>query len=336
MKCMICNEEWELKNAKNLKENYCPFCGKEIEQIDRESVIDVVSFFRYVLYHEGKIFFRNSQKVLGLFSDFLPELVVEKRILRIALESSVYEKIDNQSAALTNNDISKCIRLLEEDFGLSSKWAKVSIEWYLNAIDTQIENQPHNNMDKIKKDGFSKKDSRIIKGFDQYEKYVRFPFAVSMLHYSEIRNCSNNNNWAITKDDTLIVGKKGRSHATDKSEWSRAKVLILSSGIQLTETRAFYGLKNLEIVCLPSSLVSIGFQSFGECEHLRIVIIEEGNLETICGRAFENCKELTVFKIPSSIKSIGYNAFVDCESLKTTVPSKCNVYDGNTAIEKLY
>lgn len=336
MKCMVCNEEWDLKNEKNLKEKYCPFCGKEIVQIDRESVIDVVSFFRYVIYHEGKAFFRNSQKVLGLFSDFLPKLVVEKRILRIALESSVYERIDNQLNSLTNNDITRCIRLLEEEFGLSTKWAKLSIEWYLKSINIQTENQPSNNMDKIKSDELLKKYTKNINGFDRYEKYVRIPFAVSMLPYSEIRNCPNNNNWAITKNDTLIVGKKGRSHATDKSEWSRAKVLILSSGIQRTETRAFYGLKNLEIVCLPSSLVSIGFQSFGECEHLRIVIIEEGNLETICGRAFENCKELTVFKIPSSIKSIGYSAFVGCESLKTTVPSKCNVYDGNTAIEKLY
>ena len=92
----------------------------------------------------------------------------------------------------------------------------------------------------------------------------------------------------------------------------------------------------MEIVCLPSSLVTIGFQTFGECDHLRIVLIEEGNLETISGRAFENCKSLTDFKIPSSIKSIGDSAFVDCKSLKTTVPSKCNVYDGNTAIEKLY
>ena len=335
MKCMICNEEWELKNAKNLKEKYCPFCGKEIVQIDRESVIDVVSFFRYVLYHEGKIFFRNSQKVLGLFSDFLPKLVVEKRILRIALESSVYEKIDNQSNSLTNNDITKYIRLLEQDFGLSSKWAKVSIEWYLKAINVQLENQPNNNKNRITKDEFTKKDNSIIKGVNQYEKYVRIPFSVSMLQYSEIRNSSKNGNWAMTKDDTLIVGRKGRSHATDKSEWSRAKILILTTGIQFTETRAFYGLKNLEIVCLPSSLLTIGFQSFGECDHLRIVLIEEGNLETISGRAFENCKSLTDFKIPSSIKSIGDSAFVDCKSLKTTVPSKCNVYNGNSAIEKL-
>ena len=39
MRCIACKEEWELISSNNKKENYCPFCGKEIIRIDKDSVL---------------------------------------------------------------------------------------------------------------------------------------------------------------------------------------------------------------------------------------------------------------------------------------------------------
>lgn len=60
---------------------------------------------------------------MSLFSDFLPNLIVEKRILRIVLESEIYDRIYTYTnrESITDQELSKYISYLEDDFGLSQK-----------------------------------------------------------------------------------------------------------------------------------------------------------------------------------------------------------------------
>lgn len=78
--------------------------------------------------------------------------------------------------------------------------------------------------------------------------------------------------------------------------------------------------QSYERVTVPGSVKSIGEASFGYCENLSEIVLNEG-LETIGSFAFGGCCKLKELHIPEGVTSIGANAFDYCEGLETiTLP----------------
>ena len=74
-------------------------------------------------------------------------------------------------------------------------------------------------------------------------------------------------------------------------------------------------------VTIPTSVTSIGNNSFYNCTTLANVVIPNG-VTSIGNYAFRNCAGLTNISIPNSVTSIGTNAFQDCTSLTGfTIPN---------------
>ncbi len=333
MKCINCQEEWTLTSVNNLKENYCPFCGKEILRIDRESIVDVPSFLRYIIYIDGDKSFKDSQKIISLFSDFLPNLIVEKRILKVILESDVYEKIYVNNDSISKHEISKYISYLEDDFGLSSKWAGIAIDWIIKALNLDLEqliNKNNYSVDSCNQPNTidNEKQKPSNKYFNCSEEF----FNIEMFSFPDISLMAKDKSWVLMKDGTLIIGKENcKDDFSYKSSFrNNIKSIILSKNIEKTCTREFFGLENLVEVILPPTLTEIGFQSFSECKKLKNVYIQS-ELKTIKGKAFEDCNSLTGINIPDFIKYIGDDAFRGC-NINVTVPKSCALCSGNEGI----
>ncbi|MGN0171719.1 MAG: leucine-rich repeat protein, partial [Acutalibacteraceae bacterium] len=77
----------------------------------------------------------------------------------------------------------------------------------------------------------------------------------------------------------------------------------------------------LTSVMIPSSVTSIVFGTFWECDRLTSVTIPN-SIKSIGGHAFWGCSNLTSVTFPDSVTSIGYNAFYGCNNLTSvTIPS---------------
>ena len=336
MRCIACKEEWELIHSNNKKENYCPFCGKEIIRIDKNSVVDVPSFLRYIIYVDGDKSLKNPQKIVSLFSDFLPNLIVEKRILRIVLESEIYEKIYSNRESITDPELSKYISYLEDDFGLSKKWAHAATNWIIIALDIEISEktnnvscEPINHVTKpIKKGDIANKPK------NKYTKYAEKYFNIDLFSFPDISFMPMDKSWVLLKDGTLIIGSEDCKYEfSNKCSFrEQIKRVIITKNVTKTQTREFFGLNSLVEVVLPPTLVEIGFQCFSECKNLKNVFIQS-RLNSIKGKAFEDCSSLTNINIPDSIKYIGDDAFRGCK-INVTVPKSCALCRGNEGVSQ--
>ena len=335
MICVHCNEKWELLNSNNKKEKFCPFCGKEIIRIDKDSVVDVPSFLRYIIYVDGDKSLKDLQKIVSLFSDFLPNLIVEKRILRIVLESGVYEKIYASRESITDPELSKYISYLEDDFGLSKKWAHAATSWIIFALDLEISEKLNN----VSGEPINHVVKPIMKGDiinkpkNKYAKYAEEYFNIDLFSFPDISFMPKDKTWVLLKDGTLIIGSEDCKYefSFKCSFKDKIKRVIITKNVTKTQTREFFGLNALVEVVLPPTLIEIGFQCFSECYKLKNVFVQS-SLKTIKGKAFEDCSSLTSINIPDSIEYIGDDAFSGCKLKDVIVPKKCALCNGNPGI----
>lgn len=76
----------------------------------------------------------------------------------------------------------------------------------------------------------------------------------------------------------------------------------------------FYGATSLKEIILPEYLVSMGIQSFYNCDGLTSFRVPDG-VEVLKRGVFENCTNLQEIIIPASVKIIEEDAFLNCDSL---------------------
>lgn len=127
--------------------------------------------------------------------------------------------------------------------------------------------------------------------------------------------------------------------------------LTIPEGTEEIKSFAFTGAK-IKSVSLPDSVISVGVQSFADCDELSSVVLNEG-LNSLLNKsfascdaleqitlpesiqdittAFYECKSLQSIKIPDNVKIIGGEAFKDCIALKTVTLPNSAARIGNNA-----
>lgn len=179
--------------------------------------------------------------------------------------------------------------------------------------------------------------------------------------------CGKNATWTFNeKTGVLVISGTGAMDDYDYSVGSipwyvlgkNIKSIIVNNGITHIGNEAFWS-SAVESVTLPSSLESIGWGAFENCDKLKKVIIPEGvkkieectfrscrSLETVIipnsvtkieEKAFEH-SGITNIIIPDSVTSIGQYAFGSCKKLKSLVlPDNVqlgvNVFSDSTMLE---
>lgn len=121
----------------------------------------------------------------------------------------------------------------------------------------------------------------------------------------------------------------------DESSYSYRRLDIstvtVAEGVTSIGNWMFYEC-SMKTISLPSTLKSINYQAFRDCEKLREINLPEG-LEEIKEYAFRSCGHLQKITIPSSVKSISEeHVFSECASLKEICVDENNenytVYSG--------
>jgi len=89
---------------------------------------------------------------------------------------------------------------------------------------------------------------------------------------------------------------------------STVKEIVISYGIQKTEKAAFSGYKSLETAYLPSTLTTIGTETFRNCSSLKNTNIPYG-VTKIDGLTYAGCSSLKDITIPDTVTSLGQGCF---------------------------
>ena len=147
--------------------------------------------------------------------------------------------------------------------------------------------------------------SKYIKTFDTLQEYQE---------YSGSTAFTSPNVSYVKANDTTYYDNNEIKHYTEQT-WLKT---IDESEYTATTFSLASAIKEVDI---PSSVTSIGANSFDGCTSLTSVTIPS-SVTTIGYYAFENCTSLTSVTIPSSVREIGDFAFFYCTSLTNiTIPN---------------
>lgn len=91
-----------------------------------------------------------------------------------------------------------------------------------------------------------------------------------------------------------------------------------SATVKAIGNEAFWSVKTMTSISIPSTVTSIGKAAFNECTGLKKVVIPS-KVTKIGASAFWYCTNLKTVVIPESVTSIGTNAFKGCNSLTAYV-----------------
>jgi len=125
----------------------------------------------------------------------------------------------------------------------------------------------------------------------------------------------------IVDEDDIIDGEFNQwggvtSIGDDAFYYIKSLVKIdIPSTVTSIGARAFYNCYNLRTINLPDSIKKIKNNAFENCEGLEYVELPE-NLTTISESLFNNCIKLTTIKLPSKLRKIEEAAFKNCSYLK--------------------
>ncbi len=137
--------------------------------------------------------------------------------------------------------------------------------------------------------------------------------------------------YPANKEGSYIINKDVETIGFGAFENSSLSNVTFEDNINLLTIgyRAFYDSKKLKEITIPSSVVSIDYYAFANCESLESFSFEKDNkLTGIYEGAFYNCSKLSNIIIPDSIVEISDFAFYGCKSLTKLPISENNNLKG--------
>ena len=134
-KCGNCQKKW-YTNDYDSDVKYCTFCGKEVtKKIEKPDTFNgIAEVLAYLIQIDGREVLENHGKIIGFVSDYLPNMKLEKNILRQLLSSNAYRFIIESGTDSLDISKEKAIRVLVDEYGLSPKWAEQSIQWVVESL----------------------------------------------------------------------------------------------------------------------------------------------------------------------------------------------------------
>lgn len=97
--------------------------------------------------------------------------------------------------------------------------------------------------------------------------------------------------------------------------------LRIKEGVEVVGPCCFSWDENLKTISFPSTLKSIGDNSFASCSKLKSVVLPEG-FEKCVSQCFFCCDSLETVDLPSTLKEIDYESFFGCMNLKMLIIRK--------------
>jgi len=133
------------------------------------------------------------------------------------------------------------------------------------------------------------------------------------------------NGWDVNNNYRTIIVNSIAPDTLDSNVSPFQKLTSVTIGegiIELGGVGAFYGANGLKSASLPSTLKTIGNNSFRNCSALTSIDIPD-SVETIGTRAFFGCSNLRIVKSPTSLTIIGERAFQDAGVVSVDLSDTC-------------
>lgn len=132
----------------------------------------------------------------------------------------------------------------------------------------------------------------------------------------------NLRSFVISKENPHLCVENGIVYTTDGkcavSTPFNVRHLNIKEGVEAIENVAFWWNPNLETISLPSTLKSIGDNSFAGCPKIKKVVFPEG-FERFISQCFWDCDSLETVELPSTLKEMDDETFYRCKNLKTVI-----------------
>lgn len=141
-------------------------------------------------------------------------------------------------------------------------------------------------------------------------KEIELPEGLTTLDYNAFSYCTS-------LSSVKIHGKVERISPYSFYKCSNLQKVELAEGIKFIDNQAFYYCDCLQSINFPSTLTSIGNESFRETDLREINI--PGSVENIGNYAFYRNKNLKKLTFGEGLANIGANAFSACESIDSIV-----------------
>lgn len=149
-------------------------------------------------------------------------------------------------------------------------------------------------------------------------------------------SCGVGTSWTL---EGGVLTVSGSGPMNDYSEYSPApwsgyadsiRAVVVTQGVTNVGNFAFFALKQLTSVTLPTSVSKIGGWAFYGCERLQLLDLGTG-VQEIGRSAFEQCYALTGVRLPASLHTLRYQAFYRCEGLVSiTIPAGVTTFEAAT------
>lgn len=190
---------------------------------------------------------------------------------------------------------------------------------------------------------------------------VTIPESVTALGEGAFKACSKLTN--VTINSNTIASKAYTSSSNLTSVFgSQVTQYVFGEGVTAIGNNAMYHTVNMEVITIPSSILSIGQSAIDGCSQLETVNLNSNaivsktytatnNFSTIFGSqvqtynlgdaitaigdyAFYNCGNATTLNIPDGVTTIGNNSFAGCSGVTSLVIPESVTSIGNDAFRE--
>lgn len=242
--------------------------------------------------HSDRI--KNTENLIGMVRDYLPDYDDERKVIVKALEGGVLDAIirGTDRKAHFKSERERMISML----GFDRAEAEVALAAFGYMLGLPYPSPLMEEEKKIEKAEPVKKQPTVI-NFDLkvFGKLDSLKYRISKAP-------------AVKEGYTKLEGYCFEG-------FGFMKTVSLPSTLLMIGEYAFTDCKKLEEVIVPPSVRKIEKGVFNACVSLKKVVLPEGMLD-IGDNSFFCCTALEELRIPESVNSIGENAFEGCSSLK--------------------
>ncbi len=145
---------------------------------------------------------------------------------------------------------------------------------------------------------------------------VVIPASVSSIGTNPFINCKFLTSIVVSPENTTFDSRNNCNaiiHSASNELVSGCLNTVIPNTVTALGRYALYGL-SMESVNIPSSVKTIGYETFGYCRSLASVGIPQ-SVVSVGEYAFYRCTSMTSVEIPASVSSIGTYAFAYCQKL---------------------
>lgn len=156
---------------------------------------------------------------------------------------------------------------------------------------------------------------------------INIPAKVTSITGGVFAYCPNMKHMVVDPNNPIYTSRVGTKEENCIIKIDTMEIICgwkeyIPDGIKIIGSSAFCGTKIINLG-IPSSVETIGYRAFAQCEGLETIRFREDNtassLKTIERSAFNGCRKLLEFKAPSQLEKIGDYSFENCSTLETVV-----------------